>query len=106
VLYAIAHEPVATRNSHNLASSSDLDIFYRNLEEKFAPACATRDVPLGGLDRPQNLPRLRGRRRGAHTLQLRLMSGSERGAAPPHFIPLSSLIRLRAISASLLSPVT
>lgn len=55
-LYAITHQPVGyPGNSRNLGVELDLDIFYRNVEEKFFAGLAYGVMfPLGALDRPES----------------------------------------------------
>jgi len=55
-LYAMTHEPVGyPGNSRNLGIELDLDIFYRNIEEKFSAGLAYGVMfPLGALDRPRD----------------------------------------------------
>lgn len=56
-LYAMTHEPLGyPGNSRNLGIELDLDIFYRNLEEKFFAGLQYGVMfPLGALDRPREL---------------------------------------------------
>jgi uncharacterized protein (TIGR04551 family) len=77
LIYSIAHEPVGyPGNAHNLGVELDLDIFYRNIEEKFSASLRYGVLfPLAALDRPEAIY---GKNDAAdagvaHTLQGRLV---------------------------------
>jgi len=85
-MYAMTHQPVAyPGNSRNLGVELDLDIFYRNIAEKFSAGLAYGVLfPLDALDRPEYAlangrqltlfgPDAAANAEIAHTLQARLI---------------------------------
>ena len=81
-MYAMTYEPVGyPGNSRNLGIELDLDIFYRNLEEKFFAGMQYGVMfPLGALNRPQEIDgqsffseQLAADAEVAHTVQARMV---------------------------------
>ena len=76
IIYSLAHRPVAfPGNSANLGFEIDLDLYYRNVDEGFyAGLQYGLLVPLGALDRPEDIYGTRASNAEvAQTLQARLI---------------------------------
>jgi uncharacterized protein (TIGR04551 family) len=77
LIYSMAHEPVGfPGNSRNLGVELNLDIFYRNVEEKFFAGLQYGVLfPLGALDRPRDIfgETWEADAEVAHTLQARMI---------------------------------